>query len=55
MSVGLETEDLVGHLGYGYWSEDGADRRNDGMVLGALGTELDGNAALVECDTFHLT
>ena len=55
IEVGLETEGLVGHLGCGYWSEEESDWRTDGMVLGSIGAELGGNAALVECNTFHLS
>lgn len=51
----LETEGLEGHLGCDYWSEDGLEWRTDGMVLGSIGIELGGNAASVECDTFHLS
>lgn len=52
---GPETEGLVGHLSCGYWSEDDGDWRTDGLALGSIGTELDGNVALVTCNTFHLS
>lgn len=53
--VGLETEGLVDHLGCGYWSEHAGDWRTDGMVLGALRMDTNGDVPLVECDTFHLS
>ena len=55
IDVELEAEGPVGHLGCGFWSEDSGDWRTDGMVLGAIETAQDGEATLVECDTFHLS
>ncbi|CAM9187348.1 unnamed protein product, partial [Hapterophycus canaliculatus] len=43
------------HLGCGYWSEDSDAWKTYGMALGSLGVDLDTNAAIMLCTTYHLS
>lgn len=49
------TETSVGHLGCGYWSEDGGGWQTDGMALGALGVDPDTSTTVMQCATCHLS